>query len=114
MLQQDEPTDYVIASGIQHSVREFVEAAAAELDIEITWRGSDTDEEGIDASGRRIVAIDPRYYRPTEVDTLLGDAGEARRTLGWKPRTSFQALVREMALADLALAQADVQNSQVK
>lgn len=114
MLQQDEPTDYVIASGIQHSVREFVEAAAAELNIEITWRGSDTDEEGIDASGRRIVAIDPRYYRPTEVDTLLGDAGEARRTLGWKPRTSFQALVREMALADLALAQADVQNSQVK
>jgi GDPmannose 4,6-dehydratase len=114
MLQQDEPTDYVIASGIQHSVREFVEAAAAELNIEITWRGSDTDEEGIDASGRRIVAIDPRYYRPTEVDTLLGDAGEARRTLGWKPRTSFQAIVREMALADLALAQADVQNSQVK
>lgn len=107
MLQQDEPEDYVIATGIQHSVRDFVHAAAAELDIPITWRGSGMDEKGHDAQGRCIVAVDPRYFRPTEVDALLGDPRKAREKLGWKPKIGFSQLVKEMVQEDLALVQRD-------
>lgn len=116
MLQQDAPDDYVIATGEQHSVRELVERAAAELNIAIEWRGKGLDEVGRVASapadsrlkpGQVIVAVDPRYFRPAEVDTLLGDASKAREKLGWKPRTTFAELVREMVREDLALARRD-------
>ena len=107
ILQQDEPDDYVIATGEQRSVREFVNAAAQELDMDIEWRGKGMDEKGIDKSGRVIVAIDPRYFRPTEVDSLLGDATKARQKLGWKPRITFQELVKEMVHGDLELAERD-------
>ena len=116
MLQQPRPEDYVIATGVQHSVRDFVERAAGELGIAVEWRGSGADAHGVVAHapagsrvapGRRIVAIDPRYYRPAEVDTLLGDATKARTQLGWQPRIGFDALVREMMQSDLALAKRD-------
>jgi GDPmannose 4,6-dehydratase len=101
ILQQDQPDDYVIATGKQHSVREFIEAAAGELDMDIEWKGSGVDEVGIDRNtGREIVAVDPRYFRPTEVDTLLGDPSKAKNVLGWEARTSFAELVREMVAAD--------------
>jgi len=105
ILQQDQPDDFVIATGKQFSVREFVELAARELDMEIRWTGEGLQERGIDAHGRTLVAIDPRYFRPTEVASLLGDARKARRKLGWKPRISFAQLVAEMAREDLALAE---------
>ena len=111
MLQQEDPKDYVIASGTQHSVRDFIAAAATELDMGIVWQGSGLDEKGIDASGRTIVAIDPRYYRPTEVESLLGDPSEAERTLGWRARTTLQELVAEMVAADLALARSEMRES---
>jgi GDPmannose 4,6-dehydratase len=105
MLQQDQPRDYVIASGTQHSVRNFVMAAASQLGMRIDWRGRGPDEVGVDLrSGRTVVRIDPRYHRPTEVETLLGDASKARRELGWIPESSFEDLVREMVAADLTLA----------
>ena len=108
MLQQDEPDDFVIATGIQYSVRQFVDAAAASLEIEIRWEGDGVDEKGYDRhTGSRIVAVDPRYFRPTEVETLLGDASKARTVLGWEPKTSFEDLVHEMAQEDLKLAQRD-------
>jgi len=108
MLQQPEPEDFVIATGEQHSVREFVVRAAAVLGKSIEWRGSGAAEQGVDtASGRTIVQIDPRYYRPTEVDALLGDASKARSKLGWRPQISFDELVKEMVDADLALARRD-------
>jgi GDPmannose 4,6-dehydratase len=108
MLQQDAPDDYVIATGQQYSVREFVEAALARLDIRLRWEGRGADEKGYDtATGRCIVAVDPRYYRPTEVDTLLGDARKAREALGWRPRTSFPELVAEMIAEDIQLAERD-------
>jgi GDPmannose 4,6-dehydratase len=107
MLQQDKPEDFVIATGVQHSVREFVERAAAELEMSVTWKGKGTDEKGYDDQGRCIVAIDPRYFRPTEVDTLLGDASKAREKLGWVPKTHFEDLVREMAREDLSAAKRD-------
>ena len=101
MLQQEKPDDYVIATGEQHSVREFIELAGRELGMEISWQGSEIDEVGIDnVSGNEIVAVDPRYFRPTEVDTLLGDPSKARSQLGWQARTSFEELVREMVAAD--------------
>ena len=108
MLQQDQPDDFVIATGVQHSVREFVEAAARRLDIQITWKGSGRDEKGYDQKGRCIVAIDPRYFRPTEVDALLGDSTKARLKLGWTPRTSFEEVVAEMVDHDLEAARRDV------
>jgi GDPmannose 4,6-dehydratase len=112
MLQQDQADDFVIATGRQHSVRQFVDAAAAELGIGIDWHGSGVDERGVIASargelcdgasvGQTIVAVDPRYFRPAEVAALLGDAGKARERLGWSPRTSFEAMVREMVAHDL-------------
>ncbi len=114
MLQQDEPDDYVIATGEQHSVREFVERAARELGIDIAWQGTGAGETGVDArSGDTIVRVDPRYFRPTEVPTLLGDATKAREKLGWQPRTTFEELVREMVASDRQLAERDalVRNS---
>jgi len=108
MLQQDEPEDYVIATGEQHSVRDFVNAAAGYLGLSIEWQGSGVNEKGIDSeTGKCIVAVDPRYFRPAEVETLLGDPTKARKKLGWKPRTSFAELVREMVESDLETAKRD-------
>jgi GDPmannose 4,6-dehydratase len=107
MLQQDEPDDYVIATGVQHSVRQFVETAARELGLTITWQGEGDGEKGYDQLGRCIVRTDPRYFRPTEVDSLVGDPGKARRQLGWQAKTSFDELVREMVREDLKSAERD-------
>jgi len=123
MLQQEKPDDFVIASGVQHSVREFVAQAAGELGIRLRWQGEGLDEIGIvdsfsssqssvDSSqkiqkGQVIVRVDPRYFRPTEVESLLGDASKAKRELGWEPKISFEELVREMVLADLEVAKRD-------
>jgi GDPmannose 4,6-dehydratase len=107
MLQQDQPKDYVIATGHQYSVREFVERAAERLGIGLQWKGEGVDEQGLDAEGRAIVAVDPRYFRPAEVETLLGDASKARSDLGWEPRTSFTELVSEMVAEDLKEAERD-------
>ncbi|MBT0957762.1 GDP-mannose 4,6-dehydratase [Alphaproteobacteria bacterium KMM 3653] len=107
MLQQDTPDDFVIATGVQYSVRDFVQAAAKALDMEITFEGEGLDEVGKDANGKVIVSVDPRYFRPAEVETLLGDASKAREKLGWTPPTSFEDLVAEMAEADLAEARRD-------
>ena len=105
ILQQDKAEDFVIATGVQHSVREFVVAAAGELGIKIRWSGAGKEEEGFDAeTGARIVAIDPRYLRAAEVDHLIGDASKAREKFGWKPRTSFEQLVAEMMQEDLRRA----------
>ena len=107
MLQQEKPEDYVIASGVQYSVRDFVNAAAQELGMTIAWKGEGVEEKGSDASGKCIVAVDPRYFRPTEVETLLGDASKARNKLGWTPQVTFKELVKEMVLADLETAEKD-------
>jgi GDPmannose 4,6-dehydratase len=108
MLQQPEPEDFVIATGEQHSVREFAASAAAALEMRLEWHGKGLEERGIDAkSGRAIIKVDPRYFRPTEVETLLGDASKARERLGWKPEIDFQTLVNEMVAEDLDLAQRD-------
>ncbi len=107
MLQQPDPEDFVIATGVQFSVREFVEIAAAELGLSISWSGTGVDEVGTDGAGRRIVAVDPRYFRPSEVETLLGDATKARQKLGWTPRTTFAELVKEMVHEDLRSAERD-------
>ena len=107
MLQQNEPKDYVIATGEQHSVREFVDLAGGFLDMSIKWHGEGVDEKGIDEKGNVIVAVDPRYYRPTEVQTLLGDATRARVELGWEPRVTFRELVKEMVEEDLKIAEKD-------
>jgi GDPmannose 4,6-dehydratase len=108
MLQQSEPDDYVVASGQQHSVRELIELAAVKLDMRLAWEGEGVEEKGLDpATGRPIVCIDPRYFRPAEVDTLLGDASKARRQLGWEPRISFEELIGEMVMADLREAEKD-------
>jgi len=105
ILQQPAPEDFVIATGEQHSVREFVELTAAELGMKISWANTGINEKGYDAAGRCIVAIDSRYFRPAEVDTLLGDATKARSKLGWRPRVGFRELVAEMARQDLAEAE---------
>jgi GDPmannose 4,6-dehydratase len=104
MLQQPQPQDLVIATGKQHSVREFVELAAAELDIKITWKGSGINEKGYTKDGRCIIAVDSRYFRPTEVDALIGDAGKAKAKLGWVPKVTFHQLVSEMIHRDLSSA----------
>jgi GDPmannose 4,6-dehydratase len=102
ILQQAAPDDYVLATGESHTVREFVEKAFAHVGRHVVWRGSGTDEKGLDAAdGRVLVEVDRRYFRPTEVDTLLGDASKARGKLGWHHRTTFEALVQEMVEADL-------------
>ena len=107
MLQQDEAEDFVIATGVQYSVREFVNAAAQEIGLSIRWSGHGVDEKGFDASGKCVVAVDPRYFRPTEVEALLGDASKAKEKLGWTPKISFQELVSEMMREDLKAAERD-------
>ncbi|HJA76495.1 MAG TPA: GDP-mannose 4,6-dehydratase, partial [Candidatus Desulfovibrio gallistercoris] len=128
MLQQEQPEDFVIATGRQFSVRDFVDAAAAELGLRLDWRGEGLHETGVVAAvdadkaaqaaqgkplrpapqvGDVIVRVDPRYFRPAEVETLLGDPAKARERLGWRPRTTFEEMVREMARHDLALALRD-------
>ncbi len=108
MLQQEFPDDFVIATGEQHSVRDFVAAAGALLEMRIVWRGEGIDEIGIDArTGRRVVRVDPRYFRPTEVETLLGDPRKARQELGWQAEISFPDLVSEMVASDLDAAKRD-------
>jgi GDPmannose 4,6-dehydratase len=107
MLQQDKPQDFVIATGQQYSVREFVQRCAKLLELDLTWQGSGVEEKATDKNGKVVVAVDPRYFRPTEVETLLGDPSKAKRELGWTPRTSFDQLVKEMVEADLKSAQRD-------
>jgi GDPmannose 4,6-dehydratase len=116
MLQQDAPEDFVIATGVQHSVREFVERAAGVLGITLQWRGQGADELGVVTSapaesavkaGQVLVAVDPRYFRPAEVETLLGDPARARERLGWRPTTTLEEMIREMVTADLAIARRD-------
>ncbi len=107
MLQQEQPEDFVIATGIQYSVRQFVDAAAAELGIRIRWEGEGVDEVGYDQEGKAVVRVDPRYFRPTEVETLLGDPTKAHAKLGWKPRIGFEELVQEMVREDLRIAERD-------
>jgi GDPmannose 4,6-dehydratase len=107
MLQQDEPEDYVIATGEQYSVRDFVTAAGKELGIMLRWEGDKLEEKGYDQHGRCIVSVDPRYFRPAEVESLLGDATKAREKLGWRPKVSFAALVEEMVREDLMGAERD-------
>jgi GDPmannose 4,6-dehydratase len=107
MLQQAEPEDFVIATGEQHSVRDFVNAAAAEVGIAVAWKGEGVAEKGYDAKGNCIVQVDPRYFRPTEVESLLGDASKARRKLGWEPKIRFPELVAEMMREDLIAAERD-------
>lgn len=103
MLQQQTPDDYVLATGETHSVREFVEAAFREVGVRLAWQGTGVDEVGVDAeTGRSLVRVDPRYFRPTEVDLLVGDASKARRTLGWSHSVGFDELVGEMVRSDLA------------
>ena len=108
MLQRPEPEDFVIATGRQHSVRDFVDAVAKVLDLELLWEGAGLYERAVTSDGRTIVAVDPRYFRPTEVETLLGDASKAHARLGWKPKTSFEQLVEEMTLADLQAAELSI------
>lgn len=120
ILQQDKPDDYVIATNQQHSVREFIELAAQEMGVSLEWRGSGFDETGVIAAvhndalkvepGQTIIAIDPRYLRPAEVETLLGDAGKAQRELGWVPKTTFPELVREMISEDMEQATMEARN----
>jgi GDPmannose 4,6-dehydratase len=111
ILQADAPDDFVLATGEARSVREFVELAFAEVGRAIEWRGKGVDETGIDIkSGKTIVKIDPVYFRPTEVDLLIGDASKAREKLGWKPKTGFAELVKEMVAGDLAAARREVAN----
>jgi len=107
MLQQELPEDFVIATGVQYSVREFVDAAAKEIGMTITWKGKGVEEQGYDGNGKCVVAVDPRYFRPTEVETLLGDASKAREKLGWTPKISFKELVSEMMHEDLKAAERD-------
>ena len=108
MLQQEEADDYVIATGKQHSVREFINMAAAELDMDIEWKGSGVNEIGVDKNtGSETVAVDPRYFRPTEVETLLGDPSKAKRVLNWEAKTSFVDLIKEMVAADRESARRD-------
>jgi GDPmannose 4,6-dehydratase len=113
MLQQNQPDDFVIATGVQYSVRDFVYSAAKHLGMQIEWQGRGLDEKGIDANtGKTIVAIDNRYFRPSEVETLLGDPSKANRILGWKAETSFSELVEEMVMEDFSLAKRDIAASE--
>jgi GDPmannose 4,6-dehydratase len=111
ILQADAPEDFVLATGETRSVREFVELAFAEVGRSIQWRGKGLEETGIDKkSGKTVVRIDPTYFRPTEVDVLIGDSSKARQKLGWKPKTSFAQLVKEMVAGDLEAAKREVAN----
>lgn len=107
MLQQSEAKDYVIATGEQHSVRDFTTIAAKHLDIHLTWEGTGVDEKAYDQNGKQVVEVDPRFFRPAEVETLLGDPAKAKKELGWVPQTMFAELVREMVSEDLRSAERD-------
>ncbi len=107
MLQQEVPQDYVIATGQQYSVRDFVERCADRLELGLSWQGTGLDQKAVDKDGKTIIAVDPVYFRPTEVETLLGDATKAQRELGWEPKTSFDELVAEMVDADYKLSERD-------
>jgi GDPmannose 4,6-dehydratase len=107
MLQQDQPEDFVIATGEQYSVRDFVDAASKEIDLSISWEGDGLSERGYDSDGNCVIAVDPRYFRPTEVESLLGDATKAKEKLGWTPKITFKELVSEMMSADLEAADRD-------
>ena len=107
MLQQDKLEDFVIATGVQYSLRELVDAAEKELGMKIRWEGEGVDEKGYVADGHFIVAVNARYFRPTEVETLLGDLSKAKQKLGWTPKTSFAELVAEMMREDLKAAERD-------
>lgn len=107
MLQQEQPEDFVIATGVQHSVRDFINIAGRELGIEMRWEGEGVDEKGYNQDGKCLVSVDPRYFRPAEVETLLGDASKAKAKLGWEPKISFEELVREMVREDLRLSERD-------
>ncbi len=107
MLQQDKPDDFVIATGTQYSVRDFVERVCKELDMSISWKGKGIEEKGVDEKGRVIVEVSKRYFRPAEVETLLGDATKAKKKLGWSPKITFEELVREMVQQDLKKAKAE-------
>jgi GDPmannose 4,6-dehydratase len=107
MLQQYVAEDFVIATGVQYSVRDFVDAAFNELDMKITRQGQGVDEKGFNLQGRCVVAVDRRYFRPTQVETLLGDPTKAKEKLGWTPKTTFAELVSEMVLGDLKAAERD-------
>lgn len=107
MLQQERPDDFVIATGSQHTVREFVELAASKLGLSISWRGEGVNEKGFTPAGRCVISVDPRYFRPTEVETLLGDATKAKTLLGWRPQTTFEEMVEEMVREDLRAAERD-------
>jgi GDPmannose 4,6-dehydratase len=106
MLQQEQPEDFVIATGVQRSVRDFVNAAAKELGMQIDWQGEDAEETG-SLNGKTIIRVDPRYYRPTEVESLLGDPAKAEQKLGWVPKISLEELVAEMVREDLKIAERD-------
>ncbi|HBA88042.1 MAG TPA: GDP-mannose 4,6-dehydratase [Geobacter sp.] len=109
MLQAEKPDDYVVATGETHSVREFAELVFGSLGMNLTWKGQGVDEKGIDAAtGKTLIEIDPRYFRPAEVDLLLGDAAKAKRELGWEPKTSFRQLVQMMTESDLAYAEREL------
>lgn len=110
ILQQDKPMDYVIATGQQYSVRDFIQLAADLLDLKLSWQGKGVDTKAYDSKGRCIVAVDPRYYRPAEVETLLGDYARAKSMLGWEPKTSFRQLVQEMVEHDLNEARQTLHN----
>jgi len=107
MLQQEQPEDFVIATGVQYSVREFVDTAAREIGIVVTWKGEGVDEKGYDESGKCIVSVDPRYFRPTVVETLLGDPTKAQQKLGGTTKITFNELVSEMMLEDMKAAERD-------
>jgi len=107
MLQQEQPEDFVIATGRQYSVRDFIHASAKELDLKIKWQGEGINEKAFDENGNCIVAVDPRYFRPAEVESLLGDPTKAHQKLGWKPKITFEQLVKEMVHEDLKTAQRD-------
>jgi GDPmannose 4,6-dehydratase len=111
ILQADSPDDFVLSTGETRSVREFVELAFAEVGRKVEWRGKGIEETGVDKkSGKTVVRIDPTYFRPTEVDLLIGDSSKARQKLGWKPKTSFAQLVKEMVAGDLEIAKHEVAN----
>ena len=105
MLQQEQPEDFVVATGIQYTVREFIEFAAKTIDIKISWEGQGVDEKGYDENGDCIVEVDPHYFRPTEVESLLGDPTKAKEKLGWSPKTTLEEMVTEMMQADMQAAE---------
>ena len=108
MLQQNKPDDFVIATGLQYTVQDFIDIAAMELKMSIKWVGQGINKKGYDEKNNCIIKIDPKYFRPTEVDSLLGDASKAKKELGWEPKISFQELVKEMVASDLILAKQEL------